>query len=55
LNSTKPPCWQPFAAAQAGSIVYLAYPNNPTANLWDDAVIEKIIDCLAGQRRAAWS
>ena len=25
------------------SIVYLAYPNNPTANLWDDAVIEKII------------
>ena len=25
------------------SIVYLAYPNNPTANLWDDTVIEKII------------
>ncbi|QDL36540.1 histidinol-phosphate transaminase [Rhodoferax sediminis] len=25
------------------SIVYLAYPNNPTANLWDDAVIEKIV------------
>ncbi len=25
------------------SIAYLAYPNNPTANLWDDAVIEKII------------
>ena len=25
------------------AIVYLAYPNNPTANLWDDAVIEKII------------
>jgi histidinol-phosphate aminotransferase len=25
------------------SITYLAYPNNPTANLWDDAVIEKII------------
>ncbi len=25
------------------SIVYLAYPNNPTANLWGDAVIEKII------------
>lgn len=25
------------------SIVYLAYPNNPTANLWDDAAIEKII------------
>ncbi len=25
------------------AVVYLAYPNNPTANLWDDAVIERII------------
>ncbi len=25
------------------AITYLAYPNNPTANLWDDAAIEKII------------
>ena len=25
------------------AITYLAYPNNPTANLWDDAVLEKII------------
>ena len=25
------------------AIVYLAYPNNPTANLWDDAAIEKIV------------
>jgi len=25
------------------SIVYLAYPNNPTGNLWDDVVIEKIV------------
>jgi histidinol-phosphate aminotransferase len=25
------------------SIVYLAYPNNPTGNLWNDTVIEKII------------
>ncbi|MDB5946608.1 MAG: histidinol phosphate aminotransferase apoenzyme [Ramlibacter sp.] len=30
------------------SIVYLAYPNNPTANLWDDAVIEKIIETAPG-------
>ncbi len=30
------------------SIIYLAYPNNPTANLWDDAVIEKIIDAAPG-------
>ncbi len=25
------------------SIVYLAYPNNPTGNLWKDATIEKIV------------
>ena len=31
------------------SIVYLAYPNNPTANLWDDAVIERIIDAQGAQ------
>jgi histidinol-phosphate aminotransferase len=30
------------------SIIYLAYPNNPTANLWDDAVIEKIIRAAPG-------
>ncbi len=30
------------------SIIYLAYPNNPTANLWDDAVIEKIIFAAPG-------
>ena len=30
------------------SIIYLAYPNNPTANLWDDAVIEKVIQAAPG-------
>ena len=30
------------------TIVYLAYPNNPTANLWDDAVIENIIAAAPG-------
>lgn len=30
------------------AIVYLAYPNNPTANLWDDAVIESIIASAPG-------
>lgn len=30
------------------SIVYLAYPNNPTANLWDDAAIESIIAAAPG-------
>lgn len=31
------------------AIVYLAYPNNPTGNLWDDAVIERIIE-LQGEQ-----
>lgn len=31
------------------SITYLAYPNNPTANLWDDAVIEKIVMTVGEQ------
>lgn len=30
------------------AIIYLAYPNNPTANLWDDAVIERIINAAPG-------
>jgi histidinol-phosphate aminotransferase len=30
------------------SIIYIAYPNNPTANLWDDAVIERIIAAAPG-------
>ncbi len=31
------------------AITYLAYPNNPTANLWDDGAIENIIEA-AGQQ-----
>lgn len=30
------------------SIVYLAYPNNPTAGLWDDAVIERVVEAAPG-------
>jgi len=30
------------------AIVYIAYPNNPTANLWDDAVIDRIIEAAPG-------
>ncbi|WP_445322782.1 histidinol-phosphate transaminase [Ramlibacter sp. AN1015] len=30
------------------AIIYLAYPNNPTANLWDDAVIERIVEAAPG-------
>jgi histidinol-phosphate aminotransferase len=29
------------------ALLYLAYPNNPTANLWNDAVIEKCIEAMA--------
>ncbi len=31
------------------AITYLAYPNNPTANLWDDTVIENIINAVGKQ------
>ena len=31
------------------SITYLAYPNNPTANLWDDAAIEAIVEAVGAQ------
>ena len=30
------------------SIIYIAYPNNPTAKLWDDAVIDRIIGAAPG-------
>ena len=30
------------------SLIYLAYPNNPTANLWDEAVIDRIIAAAPG-------
>ncbi len=30
------------------AIIYLAYPNNPTANLWDDAAIDAIVAAAPG-------
>ena len=30
------------------ALVYIAYPNNPTANLWDDAAIDAIIEATPG-------
>jgi histidinol-phosphate aminotransferase len=30
------------------AIVYIAYPNNPTANLFDDAVVERIVQAAPG-------
>ncbi len=32
--------------AQRPSLLYLAYPNNPTANLWNDATIDRCIDAM---------
>ena len=32
------------------AITYLAYPNNPTANLWDDVAIERIIEAVGEVR-----
>ena len=31
------------------AITYLAYPNNPTANLWDDGAVENIINAAGKQ------
>lgn len=31
------------------AITYLAYPNNPTANLWDDTAIENIVNAAGKQ------
>jgi histidinol-phosphate aminotransferase len=30
------------------ALIYLAYPNNPTANLWDPAAIERVIEAAPG-------
>ena len=31
------------------ALTYLAYPNNPTANLWDDAVIDDLVAAIRAQ------
>ena len=31
------------------AITYLAYPNNPTATLWDEAVVQRVIDAVGAQ------
>lgn len=35
--------------AHRPAVVHLAYPNNPTANLWDDAVIDRIVAAVGEQ------
>jgi histidinol-phosphate aminotransferase len=32
------------------ALLYIAYPNNPTANLWDDAVIDRLIEAVGEQQ-----
>ena len=34
--------------AHRPSLLYLAYPNNPTANLWDESVIEQCVQAMGG-------
>ncbi len=36
-------------AEQRPAITYLAYPNNPTATLWDEAVVQRVIDAVGAQ------
>jgi histidinol-phosphate aminotransferase len=31
------------------ALTYIAYPNNPTCNLWDDAVIDRIVAAVGAQ------
>jgi hypothetical protein len=33
------------------ALTYIAYPNNPTANLWDEAVIDRIVDAVGAPPR----
>ena len=35
--------------AHRPAVTYIAYPNNPTANLFDEAVVEKIVDAVGRQ------
>jgi histidinol-phosphate aminotransferase len=35
--------------AHRPAITYIAYPNNPTANLWSDATIERIVEAVGVQ------
>ena len=32
------------------ALTYIAYPNNPTANLFDDGVIDRLVDAIGAQR-----
>jgi histidinol-phosphate aminotransferase len=36
-------------AREHPALTYIAYPNNPTCNLWDDAVIDRIVAAVGAQ------
>ncbi|SFD33362.1 pyridoxal phosphate-dependent aminotransferase [Paracidovorax konjaci] len=36
-------------AAHRPALTYLAYPNNPTATLWDEGAVQRIIDAVGAQ------
>ena len=36
-------------AAHRPAVTFLAYPNNPTATLWDEGVVQRIVDAVAAQ------
>lgn len=35
-------------ATEQPALLYLSYPNNPTGNLWDEAVIERLVEAAPG-------
>jgi histidinol-phosphate aminotransferase len=37
--------------AHRPAITYIAYPNNPTANLWNESTVERIVDAVHAQGR----
>ena len=37
-------------ATHRPALTYIAYPNNPTANLWDDALIDRIVAAVGAQQ-----
>ncbi len=43
------PAMRAAVAAHRPALTYLAYPNNPTANLWDEADVQAIVDAVGEQ------
>lgn len=43
------PAMQAAIAQHRPAITYIAYPNNPTATLWDEGAVQRIIDAVGAQ------